>query len=372
VSNAVFSIPASRSQITLSCTVTYTGTYAPGAIDISSGNYTISTLATYVSTLKPYVDPAFNSIFPASVYNINYSSTDASNLQDMSSAVFPAYATLGASYSYDLPGTVFSDLVAEINDDTALTGVSAEVIGDYGSAESNLLVPSPSWLPLAAAKVLTADFRGLVGLRLLNMFDPAYASFYENYVEITADGTFQVDLPTGDKDLHGWIDSVKGDLGSGMLGVQVLPIAVSTVPYGVPLEQSQALPFNDPTHVYFGVMGDIKFVQISDHNLHIQLNNVKRRLGKPWEDETDNYTPETYNTNNPLAIDMDNFLGWLRDTRYTQIRSGIMDEALVSNKHLWLYMKMHREFGSDQKAYQLRKRIESNKDDWDTIHGSGL
>lgn len=373
VSNATFSIPAARSQITLSCTVTYTGPYSSGAIDISSGNYTILSLASYISALKPYADPAFNPIFPSSVFNGDYSGEDASGLLDVTTSLAATgYARLNATETYDLTGYTFDGLAAAINSDTALTGVSAEVAGDYGVAESRLLVPSPSFLPMGATVELTADFRGLVGMRLLNMFNPSYATIYSDYVGIVADGDYQGDLPLDTKDLHEWIDAVRGDFGSGMVGVQVLPIKVSAVPYGVPEESSQALPYNEPSHVYFGVMGDIKFVQVSDHNLHTQLNNVKRRLGKPWEGETDYYTPERYDENNPNAIDSKNFLGWLRNTRYAQIRRGVVDEALVSNKHLWLFLKMHREYGADQRAYQLRKRIESNEDDQRTVWDTGL
>lgn len=373
VSDATFSIPAARSQIVLSCTITYTGSYSPAAIDISSGNYTISSLASHISTLKPYVDPAFTAIFPSSVFNGNYSGEDASGLLDVSESISDtAYARLNATETYDLTGYTFDGLAAAINSDASLTGVTAEVIGDYGSAESRLLVPSPSFLPMGAMIELTADFRGLIGMRMLNMFNPSYASIYGGYMEIVADGNYQQDLPLDTKDLHGWIDTIKGDFGSGMVGVQVLPIKVNTVPYGVPEESSQALPYNEPSHVYFGIMGDIKFVQVSDHNLHVQLNNVKRRLGKPWQEETDYYTPERYDENNPNAIDSKNFLGWLRNTRYSQIRQSILDEELVSNKHLWLFLKMHREYGADQKACQLRKRIESNKDGQMVIRDVGL
>jgi hypothetical protein len=87
--------------------------------------------------------------------------------------------------------------------------------------------------------------------------------------------------------------------------------------------------------------------------------------------EIDHYTPERYDgVGNISAIDLAHFLGWLRDTRYTQIRDGVINEALVSNKHLWLYMKFHREFGCDQRAYQLRKRIADTSLDQQDIGGA--
>lgn len=373
LSNATFSVPASRSQITVACTITYTGTYTPPTISIAAGNYTLATLATYVSTLKPYPDAVFTPIFPSSVFNGEYSGTDASDLLDVSTTVNPSgYASVQSSKTYVFAGRTLSTIAALVTADVAETGVSADVIGDYGTAEANLLVPVPSYAPIGVQTDLEADFRGLIGLRLLNMFDPAFATFYPTKVTIVADGNYDADLPLSSKDLHGWIDSVKGDLTSGMLGVQVLPIKVGTVPYGVPMEQSQALPYNEPTQVYFGVMGDIKFVQISDQSLHVQVNNVKRRLGKPWTVDgvvdIDHYTPERYDdAGNLSAIDLNHFLGWMRDTRYTQIRDGVINEALVSNKHLWLYMKFHREFGCDQRAYQLRRRIAEGKTDQTTV-----
>lgn len=373
LSNASYTIPASRSQIRVSCTITYMDTYTPATTDISSGNYTVATLSAHISTLKPFLVPEFPVIFPSTVFNSEYSGTDASNLQDVTTTVEPTgYASVQVLESYDFSGKTLSDIATDVTTDTARTGVSAAVIGEYGYAESNLLVPSPSYSAIVVQKDLEADFRGLIGLRLLNMFNPSYATFYDKTVEIVADGNYGANLPVNDKDLHGWIDSVRGSLLTGMLGVQVLPIKVEAVPYGVPAVQSQALTYNVPTHVYFGAMGDIKFVQISDYNLHVQTNYVKRRLGKPWSVDgvvqLDHYTPERYDgLDNPDAIDMEHFLGWLRDTRYMQIKDGVINEALVSNKYLWLFMKFHREFGCDQRAYQLRKRIAEGKDDQETI-----
>jgi len=316
--------------------------------------------------LKPF--SVFPSIFTASVYNDQYDDTDASLLLDATTSVSDVgYGSVQALMSYDFSGRNLGGIAYDVTTDMALTGVTATVIGDYSSAEASLLVPVPAYTDIGSAANLEADFRGLIGLRMLNMFSPSFATFYIDKVEIVADGNYTELLPSTSKDLHGWIDSVRGDLVSGMLGVQVLPIKVDAVPYGLPLEQSQALTYNQPPHVYFGVMGDIKFVQISDHSLHVQLNNVKRRLGKPWTIngtvEDDHYTPETYSeTSNYNAIDMAHFLGWLRNTRYLQIKDSVVKEALVSNKHLWLFMKFHREVGCDQKAYQYRKRIEATKE----------
>jgi len=373
ISNATYRVPASRSQITVSCTITYTDTYTPDTINISAGNYTLATLAARISSLKPCSVPEFPSIFASSVFNASYSGMDASDLADVATTVDPVgYASLQVLKSYDLPGNTVADVAAEVTADRALTGVSAEVTGGYGVAEANLIVPNPAYGPVGLQKDLQADFRGIVGIRLLNMFNPSFATFYDDKVEVVADGNYSARLPIETKDLHGWIDSVRGSLRAGMLGVQVLPIKVGTVSYGLPLQTSQALTYNEPSHVYFGALGDIKFVQISDYNLHVQTNNVKRRLGKPWTVDgvlqLDHYTPERYDDpSNANAIDMAHFLGWLRNTRYTQIKDGVVNEALVSNKYLWLFMKFHREFGCDQRASQLRKRIAEGKDDQERL-----
>jgi len=119
-------------------------------------------------------------------------------------------------------------------------------------------------------------------------------------------------------------------------------------------------------------MGDIRYLQVSDFNLYNQFNHVKNRLGKPWKDDQgivrpDYYTPEQYNVDNPLAIDIDNFLGYLKSGRYNQIKDSVINEAVVSNKYFWLYMKFHREFGSDQLVISLKDRIEKNKTDANTL-----
>jgi hypothetical protein len=103
---------------------------------------------------------------------------------------------------------------------------------------------------------------------------------------------------------------------------------------------------------------------------------VKQRLGKPWRDSSgvvrpDYYTPEQYNLNNPYAIDMDNFLGYLRTVRYNQIKTSVVDEALVSNNYFWLYMKFHKEFGCDQREIVLKKQI-AKQDTNSSLIRSGL
>jgi hypothetical protein len=174
-------------------------------------------------------------------------------------------------------------------------------------------------------------------------------------------------------DLHAFINSIKGNYSTGFLFCDVLPIEISSVGTGRLNSEGYSLVSNNtPAHVYFGILGDIKFIQISDQNLHIQYNYIKERLGMPWRDSQGNlmydyYTPENYNENNPTAIDLNNFLGYLRTGRYNQIKNSVINEAIVSNKYLWLYMKFHKEFGCDQRANMLKNAIEKGNLDIETL-----
>jgi hypothetical protein len=93
----------------------------------------------------------------------------------------------------------------------------------------------------------------------------------------------------------------------------------------------------------------------------------------PWSDEQGNlmydyYTPEKFNENNKCAIDLNNFLGYLRTGRYNQIKNSIINEAVISNKYLWLYMKFHKEFGCDQRAKMLEDAIQKGETDIETLN----
>jgi len=158
----------------------------------------------------------------------------------------------------------------------------------------------------------------------------------------------------------------------GLVAHDILPIKVDGITYGwlavTPL--TPLYPDNVPTHVYFGILGDIKWMQVSDQNLHIQMNYIKERLGKPWEGEPEYYTPEKYNgPDNKYAIDINHFLGYLKTTRYNQIKGSVVDEALVSNNYFWLYKKFHREFGCDQKVKYQKKQITEKKNDQTVLSG---
>jgi hypothetical protein len=181
----------------------------------------------------------------------------------------------------------------------------------------------------------------------------------------TNNKTFNADMPV-DKDLHTWIDAVLyGTYKQGMISIDTLPLKIASIDHGFldSTPQKQLTQGNTPAHIFFGVLGDIQWIQISDYNLHVQMNYIKERLGQPWGGQPDYYTPETYNINNPYAIDNANFLSYMKTVRYNQIKSSIINEAVVANKYFWLYMKFHREFGCDQKAIALAKEIVSRAND---------
>jgi hypothetical protein len=232
--------------------------------------------------------------------------------------------------------------------------------------------------------LLYAKLNDIVAVNLLNMYTTANVSVSTGELVVQSFGTVRASTPV-DKDIYAWIDGVLyGSYTQGMTSVDVLPIKVVDVTYGLPeiIPLKQLTTGNTPAHVYFGVLGDIQWIQISDRSLHIQLNYVKERLGKPWKSNTgqilyDYYTPERYDTrsptvddpgyDNPYAIDLANFIGYMRTVRYNQIRDSVINEAVVSNKYFWLYMKYHREIGCDQRAKALAKAISSRQTDQDTL-----
>jgi hypothetical protein len=235
---------------------------------------------------------------------------------------------------------------------------------------------------ISPGTVLNAHLNDLVAMYMLNM--NAQANYTVTSTDFTAASykSFTKALPA-DKDLHSWIDSViMGDYTTGMVQIDILPIKVEAVDYGL-LEiapQTQMVTGNTPAHGYFGILGDIQWIQISDQNLHVQLNYIKERLGQPWKDAQgnvllDNYTPERFDTrpgyNNFYAIDMANFLGYMKTVRYNQIKNSFVNEAIVNNNYFWLYMKFHKEFGCDQRVIALQKQIASKSQDQETIGDLG-
>ena len=310
VRDATYVIPRTRDRIIIKINLTYHNTYTLTGYNISGFN--ISLLGDFIASIRPYTDEIFGSLFTSEVLANNFNEYEASRLLDTSSEIY-----LNGAY-----------LKAKLNDITAF--------------------------------------------KVINMASNATISVGEKSLNLISFNSYSKAL-TGSTDLHAFVESIKGDFFSGFLSCDVLPIIVPSTTYGgLDVNTYTLTQNNTPAHVYFGVLGDIKFIQISDHNLHIQYNYIKERLGMPWADSEGNldydyYTPETYNENNPCAIDLKNFLGYLRTTRYNQIKNSLINEATIDNKYLWLYMKFHKEFGCDQRAKALKSAIEKGNTDLSTL-----
>jgi hypothetical protein len=366
-----YSIPATQDRLILRTTIRYDGVYAPPTYSLSPGNYTLTTLSSSISALKPYVHPIFNPIFSASVYNSAYASTDSSDLYDLSpTSISPqAYPTVQVEKVYPLIGRTFEQVVASINVDTPVMGVYAVVNDPYATLGAMYTEPKAAYTdppdPISInGTAILADFRGIVGMRTLNMDEGGVFNVLDSTIEVSSGGTYSAALPIVTADLYAWIESINGTYKSGLTKLTVHAIRVDGVPHGVPLQVSQTLSMNDPYHVFFGIMGDIKFVQISDYNLYTQLNHIQKRLGEP----ADNYTKIAHDgEDNEFAISKNRFLDYLRTTRYNQIKSSISNEQIPQNEYLWLYLKFHKEFGCDQRVNTLTKQIAKNDIDKSTI-----
>lgn len=310
VNSATYSIPRTRDRIIFKLNITYKDTYTLPTLSLL--NISVEYLSNLIRSLRPFTDPAFTSLFESNVFSDSYKHYIADRL-------------LSTSVSISIAGT---PLTARLND--------------------------------------------VVAFNVLNMTPEATVNVTDRSIEVVTFNTYSEALP-GSYNLHSFIDSITGNYSIGFLSCDVLPIKIPSVGYGkLNFQSYNLITGNVPAHVYFGVLGDIKFVQISDHNLHIQYNYLKQRLGMPWTDsqgnlEYDYFTPENFNENNPTAIDLSNFLGYLRTGRYNQIKNSLINEATVSNKYFWLYMKFHKEFGCDQRAIMLKDTIEKGNTDISTL-----
>lgn len=313
IANAKFKVPISRDRITFSCTIIYYSSYSISSYDLST-----QTIEEFCNVLNSVEDSP--------------------------------YTTLGPLFRLE----VYSDVYNTLN------------AGRLLDIDSNIYIEGTN---------LTAYLENVIAIKLLNMYSAGNVNINNSNMLVTSFKTLNINLPT-DRDIHSWIDENKGDFTEGFLSCDILPVKITAIDRGnLAIADYTLSVTNQPAHVYFGVMGDIRFVQISDYNLHTQYNYIKERLGKPWKDDQgdivyDYYTPETYNENNPYAIDFDNFLGYLRTTRYNQIKNSIINEALVQNKYFWLYMKFHKEFGCDQRVITLKNQIEKRDQDINLLNGA--
>jgi hypothetical protein len=307
ISDPAFSVSSTTNSLTLRCSIRYSHTYT--LVGMSLAPYTLGTLTSVISNITDYSDVLFPPLFSSELEDSFYTDKEATRLLEV------------------LPTAITSDtkLLAKLDD--------------------------------------------LVAFNILSMYKNINVTVPGLTFNVDDFGHYSPDMPT-DKKLHTWIDDVLyGDYKKGMISLDAVPLKIQEVTYGLPniSPAKQLVTDNIPAPVYFGILGDIQWMQVSDNNLHTQLNYVKERLGKPWDGAKDYYTPQEYNINNPTAIDLANFLGYMRSVRYNQIKDSIVNEAIVSNKYFWLYMKFHKEFGCDQRVLALAKQIASKQSDQNTL-----
>jgi hypothetical protein len=326
-------------------------------------------------------------------------------------------------YDGGVPRTI-SEVVGQINSTTDRTGFSIDTTSreyaGYKNLNAEYIVPVPTLTSFSTGEPVYADFRTTPAMFVLNMsytatkIEGEYRGAEEASLNIS-DNTFTCSKETriikypsfssnsyvysnlGNKDIRGFVNtamSLAGTLenpepnfsyGSGILKMDVALFSIPGVPYGTLRNRSKAsglpedsastvneieLDTNDPetggNHVYLGMLGDVRFYQISDYNLYRQYVLIKRRLGLPWDGQGDDY----YVSNDLYKFEdffhclheNDQFLTWLKFTRFAQITDSIQFERLVQNEYLWLFLKLHKELGCDQRVQYLTKKTEEDEE----------
>lgn len=322
-------------------------------------------------------------------------------------------------YEVNRPKTI-QEVVSEINSVSDKTGFSILTTTDeyegYKGLRADYIVPVPTAESISANTPIEADFRLVEGLYVLNM------SYTSNEVNGTLFGaeqasltitpeTFSCEKPgrvinypafsdnnysyngLSDKNISGFVNKAMDINGTiedpgnlsyskGILKMDVALIQPENITYGILRNRVTPPPApdisrfidtvqlseNDPellnTHVYFGYLGDIRFWQISDYNIYRQYALVKRRLGLPWDATIeDNYVSNSKYSFSGFFYNLhknDKFLNYLKFTRFGQLSDSIRFERLVQNKYLWLFLKLHKEIGCDQRVKYLEKKIEED------------
>lgn len=303
IKSAKFIIPKTRDKLIIKCDIVYKSTY--NLVNYNLNNISFDSLVNFVSSIKPYPDDIFPSLYEASL-----------------------------------------------------------LFDSYKNFEAVRLLPCSVSIPEGGVK-LGVKLEDIVAFKVLNMHTKGTLIVDNNDVTLITHKIYNEKLRN--HDLGKILDILKGDYKNGFISCDVVPLKSSLVLNGLLKDGIYSLSTNTSAPVYFGILGDIKFVQISDYNLYKLYNYVKDRLGKPWEGEEDYYTSEKYNINNPISLNMNNFLGFIKYTRYNQIKESIVDENIIFNKYLWLYLKLHKEFGCDQRIKILKEKIEKDKNDTEML-----
>jgi hypothetical protein len=420
-----FSIPATRDRIVFSATLRYSGDLS--SITYNTNTFTVTSLVNAINTERHLGSSLFETFFDANVMRPAMASYSTSGLEDTSGFVdIPplGYGKIRTSNSFNLSSN-FGDLIEAINSRQSLTGFVAEMVYDnYADLPSELLIPAPDFYDVTSTNIIDADFRLVTAIELLHMEYLDNTGVYEvttNKFNLTSGGSKSFSLK---KNLQDFLDENKGDYDTGFLSLNVLPILRRD--FGkLGVISATDMSQNDATKAYFGIMGDIKYLQISDYDITILLNSAKKRMSKPWTDYTPpeerqdwflsdggilknlhmrdlpnrEIAPLIYETEadgvsedlkkemtlvedgvyddsdnvhkgNPLGLGTEDFLRYLKFDRADQIRKSIIAEQILSNKYLWLYLKFHREFGSDQRVKYYTKKIEQDGEDAQYLEGA--
>ena len=379
-------------KLILKATLTYNGSFS-GSVPLGQA---LSSVSSDIASLYPLGDNGtyFSPLFVSSIDSSYYNGTLGTNLNTSSgpqALVATVYGTVSVSETVNITGTL-EDFIKSINIKAPATGIDATYLFSenpgYKGLSAKYVTPSDGD-SYDAAEDLTGpvDFGALfsseTGLRLLFLEEGgSYEVDGANLVVITPLGTQTIAL-SDNRDLETWIGTLKGDLDDGLRSIDVIPVPVDNIVFGrLQLTDSTTSDGNEATHVYFGFLGDFNFYQISDYNLFTELSRVKQRLGKPWKDGSGNFVDDWYNNinyyndfygrtgvadGNTIALHIDKFLGYIKNTRFNEIKTSINDEQIINNKYLWLYLKLHREIGCDQKVRDYLKRIEEDEEDADQL-----
>jgi hypothetical protein len=374
------------SKIILTANVVYSGTFSI-AYGLSN---TITSISASVNSSTPGSTTIFPSLFTSEVIASGYASYLGTSLTATGVVMIPlgagVFAYILATRSYSTGATLL-ELVESINLETAFTGVTAGYAftadPGYKNINAEYLIPSPATYTPFTSVIIGADFSSIPAMYLLKMDTLGAYSIVDNKLNVATNtlGFFSYSLPA-DKDLHGWIDSISGNFSTNLRSIDVLPIKIDGIPYGsLNTKTDTNMVGNPPTNVFFGVLGDIRFYQISDANLYNQLSIIKRRLAEPWRNpdgtvinpdyynDQDFYesfkgnSADPYDFGNVHAIYKTKFLDYIKTTRFKQLKESINEEQLINNKYLWLYLKFHKEMGCDQRVKAYFKKIKTDESD---------
>lgn len=411
-----FSIPATRDRIVLTATIRYSGSLT--SIVYNTNLFTVDSLSTQINTERHLGDGIFEPFFRADVLRPAlgpYSARDLIGTLGFEALLDIMYGKLEVSYSFSLNGS-FTDIVGDVNAKEPFTGLTLGIVSEgYSDLPSELLIPMPTYTGVTTKIILDADFRAVTALEFLHMEYVENKGVYS--VTSSSLNAFSGEYISNNlsTDLVQFVKDNKGDYDIGFLSINILPIlrrGFGKLGIVGPVDMHQ----NEATKSYFGVMGDIRFLQISDYDITILLNSTKKRLSKPWAtDTTDWFTddsgeyknvlmrnlfnrkiaplvyddvPETlkqemtlvedgvYNSGDgihngySLGLGTEDFLKYLKFERAAQIKNSIISEQIISKKYLWLYLKFHREFGCDQKVKAITRRLEEDGKDLEALNGA--